>query len=330
VQSPDNRQTIPGWRRWAFAALVGAASAAYVFYYARANPGFVSDFDQVWASAAALWRGENPYLVVGPGRPFHWHWPLYYPMPALVLTAPLGLLPVVAARMVFAGLSAALLAFGITRDGFARWPLFISIPFMVNVELVQWSNLLAAAMLLPLLGGIAAAKPNIGLAMVLHTDRARSLWAMAIGGAVLVTLSFAVLPNWLGFWIQNASSAPHVSPLLLRPGGPLLLAALARWRRPEARLLAALACTPLTPTFYDPTILYLVTKTFREALALTVATFVLFFIVVFSGPIRTAAQWGGIVSTASIWVVYLPCLIMVLRRPNRRDDATTALRPTLA
>ena len=314
----------------AFAALVGAASAAYVFYYARANPGFVSDFDQVWAGAAALWRGENPYLVVGPGRGFHWHWPLYYPMPALVLTAPLGLLPVIAARMLFAGLSSALLAFAITRDGFARWPLFISIPFMVNVELVQWSNLLTAAMLLPVLGGIAAAKPNIGLAMVAQTDRARSLWAMAIGAAVLTIVSFAVFPNWVGFWIQNASSAPHVSPHVLRPGGPLLLTALVRWRRPEARLLAALACTPLTPTFYDPIMLYLVPRTFRETLALTVATFVHFFIVVFSGPIRTAAQWGEIVSTASIWVLYLPCLIMVLRRPNRRDEPASVIRTTFA
>ena len=330
MQSPDNRATIPGWQRSAFAALVGAVSATYVFYYARANPGFVSDFDQVWAGAAALWKGENPYLAVGPGRPFHWHWPLYYPMPALILAAPLGLLPVVAARMLFAGFSAALLAFAITRDGFARWPLFISIPFMVNVELVQWSNLLAAAMLIPVLGGIAAAKPNIGLAMVAHADRARSLWTMAIGAAVLVIASFAVLPDWLGFWMQNASSAPHISPLLSRPGGSLLLAALARWRRPEARLLVALACTPLTPTFYDPILLYLVTRTFREALVLTVGTFVVFFVVVFSAPIRTAAQWGEIVSTASIWVVYLPCLIMVLRRPNQRDDSTAAFRPVVA
>ena len=317
-------------KRLAFAAAIGVASALYVLFYARSNPGFVSDFDQVWAGTAALWKGENPYLAVGPGRPFHWHWPLYYPMPALILTAPLGLMSVLAARMVFAGTSAALLAYAITRDGFDRWPMFVSIPFMVNVELVQWSNLLAAAMLLPLLGGIAAAKPNIGLAMVAHTCRARALWAMAIGAGLLVIASFAVFPGWLGFWMQNASSAPHISPLLLRPGGPLLLTALARWRRPEARLLAALACTPLTPTFYDPVLLYLVTKTFREALALTVATFVLFFIVVFSGPIRTAAQWGEIVSTASVWVVYLPCLIMVLRRPNLPDDAAVAFRPTVA
>jgi hypothetical protein len=103
-----------------------------------------------------------------------------------------------------------------------------------------------------------------------------------------------------------------------------LLAALVRWRRPEARLLAALACTPLTPTFYDPVLLYAVTNTFREALVLTVCTFALFFIVVFSSPIRTAAEWGDIVATASIWVVYLPCVIMVLRRPNQRDGGAAS------
>ena len=293
-----------------------------MLFYARSNPGFVSDFDQVWAGAAALWRHENPYLVVGPGKAFHWHWPLYYPMPALVLVGPLGLLPAIPARMLFAGLSASLLAFAITKDGFARWPLFISIAFMVNVELVQWASLLAAATLLPALGGLAATKPNIGLAIAAHADRTRALWSIALGGLVLVALSFAVLPSWFGFWLENARSAPHVSPLVLRPGGPLILVAVARWRRPEARLLVALGCVPLTPTFYDPVLLYLVTRTFREALLLTVGTFALFFIVAFSGPIPTAEEWGHIVATVSVWVVYLPCVIMVLRRPNRRSELT--------
>jgi hypothetical protein len=306
-------------KRLGFAAAVGAASALYVLLYARANPGFVSDFDQVWAGASALWHSQNPYLVVGPGKAFHWHWPLYYPLPALVLAAPLGLLPVIAARTVFAASSAALLAFAITRDGFARWPLFIGISFMVNVELVQWSNLLAAAMLLPAIGGLAAVKPNIGVGMIAYADRARTVWSIIIGGSILVAVSFAILPSWLGFWIENVRSAPHVSPLVFRPGGPLLLTALARWRRPEARLLAALGCTPLTPTFYDPVLLYLVTHSFREALLLTICTFGLFFVVVFSGPIHTAAQWGEIVATASVWVIYLPCVVMVLRRPNSHE-----------
>jgi hypothetical protein len=325
VNLPTRRPTAPSQRiRLAFAVVIGTASALYVLMYARANPGFVSDFDQVWAGAAALWRGENPYLVVGPGRAFHWHWPLYYPMPALILTAPLGLLPVVSARMVFAGLSAALLAFGLTRDGFYRWPLFISIAFMVNVELVQWTNLLTAAMLLPALGAIAAAKPNIGLAMAAGANRLRSIWWMVGGGAILLAVSFAVMPGWAGFWLENARKAPHVLPLLLRPGGPLLVATLVKWRRPEARLVAALACTPLTPTFYDPVLLYLVVRSFREALVLTVCTFVLFFVVAFAGPIRTATQWENLVATASIWVIYLPCVIMVLRRPNRASDEAPA------
>jgi hypothetical protein len=112
--------------------------------------------------------------------------------------------------------------------------------------------------------------------------------------------------------------------MLLRPGGPLLLATLVRWRRPEARLIAALACTPLTPTFYDPVLLFLVTRTFREALVLTVCTFALFFIVAFAGPIRTATQWERLVATASIWVIYLPCVIMVLRRPNQFREGAAA------
>src|SRR5688500_4661766 len=69
-------------RRLLLAALVAVSSGTYVYFYARANPDFVSDFDQVWAGAAAVLRGENPYLVVGPRRAFHWAWPLYYPMPA--------------------------------------------------------------------------------------------------------------------------------------------------------------------------------------------------------------------------------------------------------
>jgi len=81
-------------------------------------------------------------------------------------------------------------------------------------------------------------------------------------------------------------------------------------------LLAALACTPLTPTFYDPVLLYVVTRTFREALVLTASTFILFFIVAFAGPIHTSAQWGEIVTTASVWVVYLPCVIIVLSAPG--------------
>ena len=97
--------------RAAIATAVALAAVAYVVAYARANPDFVSDFDQLWAGARALWDGKDPYRVVGPRGSFLWKWPLYYPAPAVILLAPLGLLPVVAARAVFTAVSAGLFAF---------------------------------------------------------------------------------------------------------------------------------------------------------------------------------------------------------------------------
>ena len=75
-------------RRLAIAMAIGLVCGIYVTMHGWANPDFVSDFDQVWAGARALWQDKDPYQVVGPGREFHWRWPLYYPVPALVAVAP--------------------------------------------------------------------------------------------------------------------------------------------------------------------------------------------------------------------------------------------------
>jgi len=279
----------------------------------------VSDFDQVWAGAAAVLRGDNPYEVIGPRRAFHWAWPLYYPMPALLTTLPLGLFPVVAARVVFASLSAGLFAYALTRDDFARWPAFLSVSFVVNVELVQWSSLMAAAAMMPALSWLACAKPNIGVAIAAATPRIRTLVIMATVSALLVAISFIVLPSWFDQWLENVRAAPHFRASVTRPGGFLLLLGLLRWRRPEARFFCALACTPLTPTFYDPVLLYVVTRTTREALTLSVGSVVLYFVIAISNPTPIISIWGEVLAKASIWVIYVPCLVMILRRPNEGD-----------
>src|SRR5215211_4482956 len=213
--TPPRPVSAPSTRlRIAFALAVGVACGAYVLAFGLTNPDFTSDFDQVWGGASALLHGQNPYDVVGPGKQYPWSWPLYYPLPALLIVMPLGFLPILAARVVFAGVSAALVAFGISRDGFARWPLFISISFVTAVELCQWSNLQLAAMLLPALGWVAVAKPNIGAAMAVQARTDRALIIMAGGSAALVALSFLVLPDWPRQWLENVRSAPHFrSPL---------------------------------------------------------------------------------------------------------------------
>ena len=95
---------------------------------------------------------------------------------------------------------------------------------------------------------------------------------MVIGSPVLIAISFLVQPNWVSGVVGQRAERPALHRTHLRPGGVLLLAVLVKWRRPEARLLAALACVPQTPTFYDHVFVFVVPRTTREALALVVLT----------------------------------------------------------
>lgn len=311
--------------RLALALLVGTVSAAYVVAYALANPDFVSDFDQVWGAARALLAGDNPYDAVGPGRQYPWRWPLYYPLPAVIVVTPLAPLPVVAARAAFAGVSAALLAWAITRDSFARWPLFLSISFVTAVELSQWSPLLTAAMLMPSLGWLAVTKPNLGAAMAAQARSNRALAVLVLGSIALVVASFVILPGWFGRWMELVRSAPHFKAPVTRPLGFLVLLALVRWRRPEARLLAALAIVPQTPTFYDHVFVFAVPRTFRESLLLTCCTFGVFFVIGVNAPLPSFDAWGDLLARTTVYLIYLPALVMVLRRPNEGDVPGVAL-----
>jgi hypothetical protein len=308
---PPSRQV-----RLSIAIALALGAGVYVWAYARANTDFVSDFDQVWASARALWSHEDPYRIVGPRGAFLWKWPLYYPLPAIILAAPLGLIPVVAARVVFASLSAGLLAYALTRDGYQRLLLLLSISFVTAVELVQWSPLLTAAMMMPALAWTAVTKPNIGVAMAAYSTSRTTLIVMIVGALILLAISFAIQPAWPIAWWKNVRSAPHFVAPIMRPAGFLLLAVLAKWKRPEARLLAALACVPQTPTFYDHVLVFVVPRTSRESLILVIGTFAVYFGVAFASPFNTFQQWGDFVATATMAFVYAPATLMVLRRPN--------------
>ncbi|MEQ1691039.1 MAG: hypothetical protein ABMA00_07140, partial [Gemmatimonas sp.] len=103
-------QRTPSTRaRLAFAVSLAVATAMYVYVRGMDDPQRKSDFDQVWYAAQALWNHQNPYELIGIGKAFEWKWPFYYPLPAVVLVAPVGLLPVLAARCVFAALSVGVL-----------------------------------------------------------------------------------------------------------------------------------------------------------------------------------------------------------------------------
>ena len=298
------------------AIAVAVLAAVYVRSRGLAQPGFISDFDQVWAAARAWVQGRNPYDEVGPGAPFHWKWPLYYPFPAVLLATPVALLPVLYARMVFAGVSAGLFTWAISRDGWARWPILFSVAFLVSVDLVQWSPLLSAMYFIPALGALVVVKPNFGLPLLAAAVRRRdALWIVG-GGAGLVVVSLALLPSWPAEWLANVRSAPHFRAPVTRPLGFLLLLAVLRWRRAEARWLLGLALMPQAPSFYDPLLLVAVCVTWWESAVLALGTWALLRVAIVLGPQVDYAIWGPVVGNAAIWTCYLPALVIILLRPN--------------
>ena len=319
--TPDRSATPPPGRtaRALVATAVAVVAAAFVLWFGwstdQLRPGG-SDLDQLWFAARAVRAGRDPYALIGPGRPFEWGWPLLYPLPGVVALAPLALLPVVVARMAFVALGAGLLAWALTRDGWDRLPLLAGAAMLDAVRGAQVAPLLAAAVLLPGWQWLAIAKPTLGLAVVAATPSRRGLRAAVAGAALLTATAWLVQPGWIGAWWAGLATARHLRIPVLGAGGPLLLLALARWRRPEARLLLAWACVPHTPVLYDVVPLGLTATTRREALALALlshAALVLQDAVVQGlDPVASASVAAAILNA----LVYLPALVLVLRRPN--------------
>ncbi|HEX9108582.1 MAG TPA: hypothetical protein VF832_15165, partial [Longimicrobiales bacterium] len=247
--------------RGGIALLIGVAAAIYVLgFYGHQAPGTVSDIDTLWVAARALRAGQNPYTSI-PSPP--WPWGLLYPLPAVLVMLPFSLFPLQAARAVFMGVSAALLAYGLTRR--AWWPLIMMAggQMFFALQSVQWTPVFAAAVLLPSLQVLWPVKPTTGAALFAAYPGRRAV----IGGVVLAALAFWARPHWLVDWVAATRTAPHRA-AILNPGGVLLLLSLLRWRLPEGRQLAVLACMPLSPHLYEALPLMLVARSKRELLAL--------------------------------------------------------------
>lgn len=256
----------------------------------------------LWA-ARALLAGRNPYHVRYPFPE-----PLFYPLPAAVVTTPFALFPTALAAALFAACSVGLLAWVLVGQGVWRLWLLLSTPFLFALTLVQWSPALIGATFLPVLGAVLAAKPTLGAVLFLWRPSWRAFWS----GALVVVVSFALVPRWpLDWWAAVHRTPNHYVPLL-RPFGWLTLVALLRWRSADARLVTLMACVPQNVYFYDQLPLALVAWNGRSALALTALSWVAYAGMkahctdrFFCGP--QAEPWV-------MWCVFLPAAVLVLLR----------------
>jgi hypothetical protein len=134
--------------------------------------------------------------------------------------------------------------------------------------------------------------------------------------AAFGALTVAIWPYWVPAWLDNLPSITHMSAPVARLGGPLILLALLKWRRADARLLAALACVPQTPVLYEAVPLFLLVRNFREATLLIVLTGVLGRIVLTTVTTTDYNAWMATNGQLMVWLLYLPCTAMILFRPN--------------
>jgi len=289
-----------------------------------------TDWDYFWVAARALVHGQDPYggvaAEVAAGR---LDVPLYYPATAPLILAPLGALSRRLAFALWAGGGIGLLAFALAKQGMWRLWGLLSAPVLVATFQGQWSTWLTAGAVLPWLGFVWAAKPSIGLALFAGWP-SRSA---AIGGALVVLLSLIVVPGWVGEWLNVIRGTPHYLAPILRPGGFLLLLAFLRWRRPEARMLGALALIPHTTNPYDMVPLLLIPQSRLELAAFMGLGYIAQALIKAPArvppydPLDLPVRWLAMNWMTFLLLVYLPCLLMVLRRPQGKPASSPTESP---
>lgn len=215
--------------------------------------------------AIALLNGADPYAACDIA-------PLAtYPLTTVIIALPLTLLPEPATTYgaVFMAFSSGLLAYGLTRDNaYWRLLLFLSFPYWHALVVVQWSPLLCAITLFPALLPLTLAKPHLGLPIALIT---RWNWWNVGASAVLLLVSFLVIPDWPWRWQSQISTYDGQFPLLTIPGGFLLLLLIPYWRNHGARLLVMLTAVPQRVA-YDMLLLFLIPQTYREMIFLVMVS----------------------------------------------------------
>src|SRR6185437_3199251 len=186
-------------------ALIFGALAWFFGPHAASGP----DFGQLWFAAREFAAGRNPYLATGPGRSFEWAGALFYPITAVALVVPIAWLSLRAAMALFIGLGSALFAYGLSKNGWARFPVFLSTVALFAAVRGQWSFIIAAAAMIPALGFVFAAKPTSSFAAFTY----RPSW-IAVAGSVALTAALTfVWPGWIAFWRDAAAGAvPIFSP----------------------------------------------------------------------------------------------------------------------
>jgi len=308
----EPRRVAPAPLRLPISLLLGMVAALLTYVIAVKRPGD-SDIMLFYTAATAILHGKNAYAVL-PG--------LTYPLPGLLLITPFALMPAGAASALFMLVGTTAFAWALMEHGYGPLIGFFSPGMLFAAQVGQWSPLFAGAVAVAPLGVYLIAKPHVGLATFL----ARPTW-WAVGGAMVsIAIAFAAQPTWLHDWRASMALAgvrvgtgqgafQYNAPVALT-GGVLVLLALSKWRRPEARLLVALACVPQSLLLYEIVPLALVPRGWKQAATYLVLSHAVWRILRAQNPWPGRVEYTNASGTLITLAIFLPLTAMVLKRPN--------------
>jgi hypothetical protein len=301
--------------RVGLALLVGIGIAAA---YSLQSTGIkqAADLTPLLRGTRMILEGQSPYVreVAADGSGPR----MLYPMPTYVVLSPLAWLPDHLVRAIWSGFAAGMLTFlAVGRWGIHGMAMVFARGSALAISIAQFSPYYFAGALVPGWQVLAAAKPTLGLIVWCY----RPTWWAFIGAAILGTISFLILPTWVQEWQSQLTGVGWYLPAaaIWRGGGPLLLLAALRWRRPEARLLLALAFVPHNFAWYDQLLVFLVAERPKDLWSLFALSWVAAFGSAYAlfdlGYINRPDPFS-IFRIPTVLLLYLPALWMVLRRPN--------------
>ena len=281
-------------RRWAAIGIAVTIAAIGVGYAAHVQATVKSalDFDQLYMAAKFLLARRDPYRLIGPGREYNWPFQYFlYPLTSAAGIIPLTILPLATARLVFAGVTSSLYLYALAFQPGSRWRYVtvLSKPFQATLLVGQPTFLLASMVTLPWTCAFGAIKPNIAAAVIAANPKRPAIIAALLGGVALLAVSLALQPRWPLEWLEMVRADPYRRTAVGQTGGFLLILAALRWRRPEARLLLALAVVPQTLGMYDGLLVFAISRRASEFIALVVISHFAF--LVSSSSIRVLRRW---------------------------------------
>jgi hypothetical protein len=310
---------VPRGSRLVISLLLGCVAGAMTVRESARVAG-PRDFGQVWFAARSILDGIDPYSLVGPGLAFDWSSPLVYPLTAALVGLPLSPFAEPVASLLFATIGGAVFAWALMEYGYGPLFGFFSYAVREAAAAAQWSMLISASLIIAPLSFLLIAKPTLGAVLFFARPRRTAI----IGAVLLCGAAFLIQASWVTDWLhavnlyreQGAPDSPYRT-LISFPGGFIALACLARWRRPEARLLAAHGCIPITLMAYEMVPLFLVPQTFAQAATLVGLSYAQHHLTLALTPVPWSHHGMTQVSgQLFVLLLYVPATIMVLRRPN--------------